>query len=136
MHLYFVGLDVHKQTIAFCIKAADGKIVKEGTGRANRSALSEWAKTVPGPWVAGMESTMFSHWIYYHLKRQGVDVSMGHAARMKAISAVPGLHAGSTAAMADGTRASQCPAPQQGGHCGACRACRDAKETAVSYAKH
>jgi transposase len=30
---------------------------------------------------------MFSHWIYYHLKRQGVDVSMGHAARMKAISA-------------------------------------------------
>jgi transposase len=87
MHLYFVGLDVHKQTIAFCIKTADGKIVKEGTVRANRAALEEWVKSVPGPWVAGMETTMFSHWIYHHLKSLGVDVLMGHAARMKAITA-------------------------------------------------
>jgi hypothetical protein len=49
---------------------------------------------------------------------------------------VAGLHAGSTAAMSDHTRAAQCPAPQQGGNCGDCRVCWDEKETPVSYCKH
>lgn len=49
---------------------------------------------------------------------------------------VAGLHAGSTAAIADGLTASLCPAPQQGGSCGDCRVCWDAKETPVSYSKH
>jgi transposase len=44
-------------------------------------------RTVPTPWVAGMETTLFSHWIYQHLTQLGVDVHMGHAARMTAISA-------------------------------------------------
>jgi len=31
MHIqYFVGLDVHKQVVAFCTKKADGEIVAEG----------------------------------------------------------------------------------------------------------
>jgi hypothetical protein len=46
---------------------------------------------------------------------------------------VAGLHAGSTA---DCSRVHQCPAPLQGGNCGDCRACWDAKDTAVSYSKH
>jgi transposase len=87
MHLYFVGLDVHKQTIAFCIKTADGKIVRESTIKSRRDDLDAWMTTVPGPWVCGMETTMFSHWIYHHLQQRGVDVQMGHAARMKAICA-------------------------------------------------
>jgi len=85
MHSHFVGLDVHKQVIAFCIKTADGQIVGEGTIKARRAELDQWLKTMPQPWVGGMESTMFSHWIYYHLKSRGAEVSMGHAARMKAI---------------------------------------------------
>jgi transposase len=87
MHLYSVGLDVHKQTIAFCVKTADGRIVREGSVAARRAALEEWVKTLPRPCVAGMETTLFSHWIYQHLKQLGIDVRMGHAARMKAISA-------------------------------------------------
>jgi len=31
MYQYFVGLDVHKQVIAYCIKAADGAIIRFGT---------------------------------------------------------------------------------------------------------
>jgi hypothetical protein len=46
---------------------------------------------------------------------------------------VAGLHAGGTA---DCSQAHQCPAPLQGGNCGDCRTCWDAKETAVSYSKH
>lgn len=86
MHCYFVGLDVHKQVIAYCAKAASGEIVKEGKIRATRSELDEWIKTLPTPWVGGLEATMFSSWIYRHLEGRGANVQMGHPARMKAIS--------------------------------------------------
>jgi len=85
MHSHFVGLDVHKQVVAFCVKTADGNIVAEGTVKSTRAELDQWVKTVPEPWVGGMESTLFSHWIYYHLKQRGAELQMGHAARMKAI---------------------------------------------------
>jgi hypothetical protein len=49
---------------------------------------------------------------------------------------ISGLHAGSTAAMPDGLRALQCPAPEQSGNCGACRVCWDSKDMPVSYCKH
>jgi transposase len=84
---YFVGLDVHKQVIAFCVKTADGVIVKEGSIAATRTAMDQWVKTLPGPWHGGMESTIFSHWIYRHLEPHAAKLEMGHAARMKAICA-------------------------------------------------
>jgi hypothetical protein len=31
MYQYFVGLDVHKQVITYCIKAADGTTINEGS---------------------------------------------------------------------------------------------------------
>ncbi len=49
---------------------------------------------------------------------------------------IAGLDGGSTAAMPDGLRALQCPAPEQGGKCGDCRVCWDAKNLAVSYSRH
>ncbi len=87
MQLYFVGLDVHKQVIAFCAKTAEGGIVAEGTIAATRAALDEWVQTVPRPWPGAMEATMFSHWIYWHLKPHADQLHMGHPARMKAIRA-------------------------------------------------
>lgn len=87
MHLYFVGLDVHKQVIAYCVKTGDGEIVSEGSIRATRAALDDWVQTLPGPWCGGMEATMFSHWIYRHLQPHAQQLAMGHAARMKAITA-------------------------------------------------
>jgi transposase len=87
MHSYFVGLDVHKQVIAYCIKKVDGEIVGEGKIEARREALNEWVKTIPGPWRGGMEATLFSHWIYRHLKPHAEELVMGNPARMKAICA-------------------------------------------------
>lgn len=49
---------------------------------------------------------------------------------------VTGLHAGAAAAMTDASRAFQCVAPSQDGHCGDCRHCWDNKDVAVSYSKH
>jgi transposase len=87
MQPYFVGLDVHKQVIAYCVKTQTGEIVKEGTVAATRAALDQWVKTLPGRWHGGMEATMFSHWIYHYLKPHAERLEMGHPARMKAISA-------------------------------------------------
>lgn len=87
MHPHFVGLDVHKQVIAYCIKTQAGEIVREGKIAATRGALNEWVKALPRPWHGGMEATMFSHWIYHHLKPHAERLEMGHSARMKAISA-------------------------------------------------
>jgi len=87
MHLYFVGLDVHKQVIAYCVKTAGGEIVMEGKIPATRKALDQWVTTLPGPWHGGMEATLFSHWIFRHLQPHAAQLEMGHPARMKAISA-------------------------------------------------
>jgi transposase len=67
MHLYFVGLDVHKQVMAYCVKTSGGEIVEEGKIPATRASLDQWVTTLPQPWSGGMEATLFSHWIYRHL---------------------------------------------------------------------
>lgn len=85
--VYYVGLDVHKKMIAFCVKTADGRIVEEGVVAANRAALGSWAGRLPTPWKGVMEATIFSHWIYYFLKPFALELLMGNPARMKAISA-------------------------------------------------
>jgi len=41
--LYYIGLDVHKKTISYCIKTKDGTIVARGTIAATRVALTAWA---------------------------------------------------------------------------------------------
>ena len=41
---YTIGLYVHQKTIAFCVKTAAGKLVREGTVAANRSGLLSWVK--------------------------------------------------------------------------------------------
>ena len=87
MHLYFVGLDVHKQVIAYCVKTAGGDMVMEGKIPATRTALDQWVVTLPGPWHGGLEATLFSHWIFRHLRPHAARLEMGHPARMKAVSA-------------------------------------------------
>ena len=53
MHSHFVGMDVHKQVIAFCIKTADGSIVAEGKVKSTQPELDAWLKTVPSRgWAA------------------------------------------------------------------------------------
>ena len=37
--IHYIGLDVHKKTISFCVKTADGQIVEEGRLQAERTVL-------------------------------------------------------------------------------------------------
>jgi len=84
---HYVGLDVHKKIIAFCVKKVDGTVVGEGTVKAPRGALREWAEDLPRPWIGGMEATLFTGWIYDFLKPYAHELKVGHSFMLKAICA-------------------------------------------------
>lgn len=84
---YYVGLDVHRKSISFCVKRADGTVVREGKILATREVLTEWARTFDAPWCCGLEATICSHWIYQQLKAYATQVQMANPAKLKAISA-------------------------------------------------
>lgn len=85
--LYYVGLDVHKRTISYCVKQADGRVVKQGSVAATRAALREWAVQLPGQWSGAMEATMFTGWIYDFLRPQAVELQVAHPYMLRAIAA-------------------------------------------------
>jgi len=86
-NLHYIGFDVHKKTVNYCVKTGDGQIVEEGKLPALRVKLGEWAATRPCPWQGAMEATLFSAWIYDTLKPHAQQLLMGHPAKMKAITA-------------------------------------------------
>jgi hypothetical protein len=58
-HMYYIGLDVHKKTISYCVKDASGQVHQEGQVGATRWELDGWMKTLPQPWTVAMEATDF-----------------------------------------------------------------------------
>ena len=49
--LYYVGLDIHKRSINYCVKDQRGEIVGEGRMGASRGDLEQWRRGLPEPWV-------------------------------------------------------------------------------------
>ena len=62
-------------------------IVQEGTIASTRQALAGLLGCFPEPWVAGLEATLFSAWIYDHIRAQDGSVKMAHSMMLKAIAA-------------------------------------------------
>ena len=77
-NMHYVGLDVHKKTIAFCIKLIDGQIVEQGTVSTNKNELTAWAKTLPNSCIIAMEATMFTGWIYDFLQPYALEIKVAH----------------------------------------------------------
>jgi hypothetical protein len=48
--MYYVGLDVHKKTISYCVTGVSGSVHAEGSVHATRSDLDRWMKILPQPW--------------------------------------------------------------------------------------
>ena len=84
---YYIGLDIHKKVIAYCIKTVTGQLVKQDKIAATRRALDEWVKGIPGQWIGGMEATIFTGWIYDYLSPHAVELKVAHPAMLKAITA-------------------------------------------------
>jgi transposase len=63
--MYYIGLDVHKRTISYCVKDASGRIYAEGSLPATRLHLDRWMKTLRQPWTAAMEVLHPGIWIHF-----------------------------------------------------------------------
>jgi transposase len=83
----YIGLDIHKKSISGCVRQADGTVIQESKIAATRPALDEWMQQLPQPWIAGMEATLFTGWIYDHLVTGGATVRVAHPAMLQAIAA-------------------------------------------------
>ena len=85
--IQYVGLDVHKKMIAYCVKTRSGQIREEGVVAANRPALNDWLASRKRPWIGAMEATLFTGWIYDYLRPHARALKVAHPAMLKAIAA-------------------------------------------------
>jgi transposase len=69
------------------VKDGSGKVFAEGLLPATRLDLDLWMKTLPQPWSAAMEATMFTGWIYDHLKPHAAALKVAHPLMLRAIAA-------------------------------------------------
>ena len=85
--MYFIGLDVHKKTISYCVKDAAGRVHQEGKIGSTRRELDGWIRTMPQPRMIAMEATIFTGWIYDHLLPHAEKVKVAHPVMLRAIAA-------------------------------------------------
>lgn len=85
--MYYIGLDVHKKTVSYCVKDVAGTVQAQGSVAATRAALDAWMDTLPQPWSAAMEATLFSGWIYDHLQGRAAGLKVAHPLMLRAIAA-------------------------------------------------
>ena len=85
--MHFIGLDIHKKTISYCIKDRHGRVLGEGMVAATRQDLDAWMKSLPQPWTVAMEATMFTSWIYDYLLPHAAAVKVAHPLMLRAIAA-------------------------------------------------
>jgi transposase len=88
--MYYIGLDVHNQKISYCVKG--GGCISEGWVPATRHDLDCWMKNLPQPWSAAMEATLFTGWIYDHLKPHAATLKVAHPLMLRAFSSAAASH--------------------------------------------
>ena len=85
--MYYIGLDVHKKTISFCVKDGAGHVHLEGRIGSTRRELDAWISTLPQPRMIAMEATIFTGWIYDYLLPHADQVKVAHPQMLRAIAA-------------------------------------------------
>jgi len=85
--MYYIGLDVHKKTISYCVKDAAGRVYQEGKIGSTRRELDAWVRTLPQPRMIAMEATIFTGWIYDQLLPHADKVKVAHPLMLRAIAA-------------------------------------------------
>jgi len=116
--MYYIGLDVNKKTISYCVKDAAGQVHREGKIGSTRRELDAWIKTLPQPRTIAMEATIFTGWIYYHLLLHRIRIFPTHvclSAGGPCIPAGPDIHLLSKTPKSPHRRLSLCslPVPKQ-----------------------
>ena len=84
--MYYIGLDVHKRTISYCVKDAAGHVHSEGKIGSTRRELDGWIRTLPPPRMIALEATVFTGWIYDYLLPHAEKVNVAHPRMLRAIA--------------------------------------------------
>src|SRR6185369_11983807 len=85
--MYYIGLDVHKKTISYCVKDVSGQVHREGKIGTTRNELDCWVGTLPQPRIMAMEATIFTGWIYDYLLPHAEQGKVAHPLMLRAIAA-------------------------------------------------
>jgi len=80
------GIDLHRRTVVLATVAADGQPVRTAKVPTTRDAVRAYFAALPGPHRAVVESTATWYWLRDLLVGDGVDLRLGHAKYIKAIS--------------------------------------------------
>ena len=84
--MLFSGIDLHKRSVAIHTLDAAGTVVRTAKLPAHRRALATYFDALPGPHRAVVECTGMWYWVRDLLVPQGIDLRLGHAKYLKAIS--------------------------------------------------
>ena len=84
---HYIGFDVHKAKIYYCVKTADGTVVEKGKFDNQREAVRAFAQRQKEPWKGVLEATLFSGWIWDELVQSAAEMQMAHPLMVKAIQA-------------------------------------------------
>jgi len=85
--MYYIGLDIHKKTISYCVKDVAGCVHREGKIGSRRRELDAWLRTLLQPRMMAMEATIFTGWIYDYLLPHAEKVKVAHPLMLRAIAA-------------------------------------------------
>src|ERR1700741_325055 len=85
--MYYIGLDVHKRTISYCVKDAAGCVHQEGRIGSTRRELDAWIRTLPQPRMIALEATILTGCIYDYLLPHAEKIKVAHPLMLRAIAA-------------------------------------------------
>jgi transposase len=84
--MLYSGIDLHKHAMVIHTVAEDGTAVREAEFATTRPALTAYFATLPGPHRAVVECLGSWYWMRDLVVPQGIDLRLGHAKYLKAIS--------------------------------------------------
>jgi transposase len=84
--MLYSGIDLHKRSLVVHTVAEDGRAVREAELATTRPALTAYFATLPGPHRAVVECLGSWYWVRDLVVPQGIDLRLGHAKYLKAIS--------------------------------------------------
>ncbi len=80
------GIDLHKRDLVIATVDAQGAEIKQKRVRAREADVLRYFSGLPGPHRAVVESTGSWYWVADLCREHGIDLTLAHARKLKAIS--------------------------------------------------
>src|SRR5919201_541561 len=84
--MLYSGIDLHKRSLVIHTVDAEGRVAREAELATHREAVAAYFATLPGPHRAVVECVQSWYWLRDLLVPRGIDLRLGHAKYLKAIS--------------------------------------------------